>query len=352
MTKQDMELMANAMNEIPTKADAPMSRSSDQVARTMQIYVEDDRCTQEEHGLLLWLFLHGKKRALSYDGIGKLINYSGATVSRIFAGKYEGNMSAVIDAVRGYQHLNSEREKMQNDSFIETSIWESIRSVCDLALLRNAPVRIVGLSQIGKTRALKEYKRRAKFNCFYCRIPAAPTFRLVLETIAQACGINTALRNEELRRRIPGALNRQTILIIDELHELALSASKGTAMKAMEYIREIFDVSGCGLVVCGTRSMEDDLIHEAGLRGWLDQFDQRCIRKLKLPLRLPPRDIALAAEAYGFPEPDGSCASLLDGIRMNRLCTCLNMAAAVAAKKGLERNWDLFKTTYKKVFGE
>lgn len=351
--KSQMIEVMEIENYMPVKADSAsgMNRSTDLVSRDMMVYVDSGTISEEDHALLVWLFVHGKERNLSFEGVSKLINYSNATISRLFSGKYTGSMDGVIDAVRGYRHLVAEREKMSNDAFIETSIWEKIRSVCDLALMRNAPVRIVGPSQIGKTHALLEYKRRARFNVFYCRVPAAPTFRAFMDAIAESCGVNVSLRTEELRRRIPGALNRQTLLMVDELHELALSAGKGTAMKCMEWLREVWDVSHCGLAVCGTRSMEDDLINGAGLKGWLDQFDQRCIRKLQLPMVLPAADVVLAAEAYGFPAPTSDVQVLLSTIRMNRLCACLNMASTAARKKDLEKTWDLFKNTYKMNFG-
>lgn len=335
----------------PAAPGQGMNRSTDQVSRDMRAYVDAGAISEEDHALLVWLFVHGKERGLSFEGVSKLVGYSSATVSRIFAGKYSGSMEDVVDAVRGYRHLVAEREKMSNDKFIETSVWTKVRAVCDLALTRSSPVRIVGPSQIGKTHSMLEYKRRARFNVFYCRVPAAPTFRNFMEAIAEACAVNVSLRTDELRRRIPGALNRQTLLMVDELHELALSAGKGTAMKCMEWLREVWDHSRCGLVVCGTRSMEDDLINGAGLKGWLDQFDQRCIRKLALPNALPADDVALAAQAYGFPAPDASATALLVGLRMNRLCACLNMAATAARKRGLEKTWELFKTTYKMNFG-
>ena len=340
-------------NHMPLRVEASgLNRSTDQVTRDMRVYVDDGRISAEGHAEFVWLFHHSKteKRLTSWDDVGKLIGMSGTTISRLFAGKYNGSLDNVLEAVQGYRHVNAEREKMSSDTFIETSIWEKVRNVCDLALLRSSPVRIVGPSQIGKTHSMLEYRRRAKFNVFYCRVPAAPTFRDFQKSLAASVGLNTSLRAEEIRARLPNALNQQTLLMVDELHELALSAGKGTAMKCMEWLREIWDVSHCGLAVCGTRSMEDDLMYGA-MKGWLDQFDQRCIRKLELPNRLPASDIALAAAAYGFPPPDGSVSDILAGLRMNRLCAVLNMSASAANKRGDARTWDLFARVYNKNFG-
>lgn len=329
-----------------------MNRSTDQVSREMRAYVDDGRISDEDLTALVWLFVHAKERDMNFEATGKLVGYSSATMSRLFAGKYIGSVEDVVSKVKGYRKICQEREKMSQAMFVETSIWDRVKSVLDLAIYRNAPVRISGPSQIGKTASMLEYKRRSDFNVFYARVPAAPSFRNFLEAIAESVGVNVSLRTEELRRRIPGALNKQTLLMVDELHELALSAGRGTVMKCMEWLREIWDVSHCGLAVCGTRSMEDDLINGAGLKGWLDQFDQRCIRRLELPNRLPASDIALTADAYGFPPPDNSVENILGGIRMNRLCVVFQMASALARKKGMKKSWELFSAVYDKNFRE
>lgn len=330
-----------------------LNRSTDQVAREMRAYVESGDIGPEDHAQLVWLFHHGKveKQLKSFDDVGKLIGYKGATISRLFAGKYEGNLQNVLEAVRGYQHLDAERAKMAGDKFIENSIWETVRDACDLALLRSAPVRVVGVSQIGKTHSLLEYKRRSKLPVYYMRVPAAPTFRNFMDALADAVGVTTSARSEELRRRIPGALGRQTLLIVDELHELALSAGRSTAMKCMEFLREVWDNSKCGLLPCGTMSMENDLINSPSLRSWLGQFDQRCIRRVILPTSLPWSDVVLAAETYGFPPPGADVQPIVSTLRMNRLVACLSMAASKAAKAGTEKTWKQFVATYKKNFG-
>ena len=330
-----------------------MNRSTDQVSRDMMAYVRDGAISEEDHAQLVWLFAYGKTHGVtSYEAVGKLVGYNGATVSRLFAGKYEGSLANVLDSVRTFRHLTAEREKMSGDIFIETSIWEKVKSACDFALTRCAPVRIVGPTQIGKTKALEEYIRRSSATVFYCDTPASPTLRLFMEAVAEGCGVNPSLRNEELRRRIPKAMNRQTLLIVEEIHVLATSGGRGTAVKCMEWLRKTRDAAKCGLVMTGTKSVEDELFSGGGgLKGWLEQMDQRCQRKVVLPDRLPDSDIALAAAAYGFPAPDGSVRNLLATIRMNHLCACLDMASAVAQKRETEKSWDIFAAVYRKNFG-
>ena len=145
--------------------------------------------------------------------------------------------------------------------------------------------------------------------------------------------------------------------LIDELHELVMSAGKGTAMKVAEWIREIWDSSGCGMVLCGTRSLEDDLINDPKMKGWLVQLDQRCQRIVNLPGRLSMEDIELAAREYGITGSPACVESLLSKIRMNRLTSCLALTASWCAGNNKSRQrhpltWESFRAVYRSQFEE
>lgn len=346
----DAEAMTTIANLFPAKPEQGMNRSLDQVSRDVDAYVDSGVMSPEDKGLVEWLFLHGKQKGLSFDAVGKQIGYSAATVSRLFAGKYEGAVGDVVEAIRRFQHLASERAKMTSDTFVETSLWETVRAGCNQALICNAPVFISGPSQMGKTKSLLEYQRRAKSNVIYCYLPAAPSFKLFVEYVAEACGVNPSLRTDDLRRRVPGALNPQTLFIVDEAHKLALSSGKTTII-CMEWLREIFDRSQCGLVVCGTEAIDNELMSHAARRAWLNQFAQRAHRLIRLPKRIPDSDLALTAATYGFPPPDAHAANILATISMSHLCACLKMTATVAKNRGEEKTWQLFAAVYDKNFG-
>ncbi len=358
METQQMELLPENFGDLtPATPSQGMNRSADNVRTAMKVYVQDGRITDEGLESFVRLFNLGKTRSLSFEQTGKLIDYSGATLSRIFAGKYEGALEKVVEKIDGFLALEAEREKMMGDVFIETSTWHKVKSTCDLSIKRNAITRITGISQIGKTHSLKEYKRQAKFQVCYVRIPAAPTFKLVVDAVCAAVGVNSSLRVEEARPRVANAIGRNTLLIIDELHELIMSAGKSTAMKVLEWFREIWDNSQCGMVLCGTSAMEDDLINDPRMKGWLGQLDHRCIRVAKLPDAIPMADILLAAETYGITGDWGCCENILKGIRMNRLTTCLTMTVSWCngnnkSKTRHPKTWESFARVYKATFEE
>lgn len=325
-----------------------VSLSADTVATEMDRLADDGVISAADKALMMWLFGEIKRRGLSYADAGKTIGYDASTVSRILRGRYEGNWANVLKAIRRYKHLQDERGRMVRAEFVETSVWHQVRATCDLALVHQMPSIIMGVSQIGKTAALVEYQRRSEYTVRYVRMPAAAGFRSAMEAVADACYITTRCTGEQLRRRVAGGLDERSLLIVDELHQLAISTGRTTAIKVMEWLRELHDVSGCGLVVCGTKAVEGDLIN-GELRAWLDQFAQRCIRRLVLPDRLPDADIALFGAAFGLPAPDAGLLDLLRTLRANRLVKTLQLADNLARRKGQSLTWDTFVAAHNTV---
>ena len=325
-----------------------VSLSADSVAADLDRLADDGVIAPGDKAVVMWFFGEVKDRGLSYADAGRAIGYDASTVSRILRGRYEGSWANVLKAIRRYKHLQDERARMVRPDFVETSIWQRVRDTCDLALVHEMPATIVGVSQIGKTHALLEYRRRSEYTVRYVRMPAAPGLRCAMEAVADACNVTTRCTSEQLRRRVADCLDPRTLLIVDEFHQLAISAGRESCIKIAEWIREIKDRSGCGLVLCGTKALRHDLI-DGPLKGWLEQLRERAIRNLVLPDRLPVSDIELVGRTYGLPAPRGQVLDLLRTLRMNRLCKVLMLAAANARKRDVPLSWDLFVQTYNTV---
>ena len=322
--------------------------STDIVLKNLAPLVEEGILTSDDRAQMMWLVGEMRARGMSLSETGKRIGYDASTVSKVLNGGYKGNWANVLDAVRRYRHLTAERAKMAGADFVETSIWEKVRQTCDLALIHQMPAMIIGPSQIGKTTALLEYRRRSEYMVRYVRMPAAPGFRSAIEAIADACGVTTRVKTDQLRRRIARALDNRSLLVIDELHQLAISSGGSTAMKIMEYIRELHDVTGCGLVVCGTRSLEQDLI-QGPLKGWLEQFVERCIKRLELPDDVPASDLEKIAEAYGLGPATGKVAETVRHMRLNRYVKILSLAGNLARNRDEALDWPHFVTALELV---
>lgn len=288
------------------------------------------------------------RRGLSDAQAAERLGMSATTVSRVRRGIYEGDLAAVADKAALALRLWAERDT-QRHIFVETSVAQRIFTACDFALNRQTPAIVTGIPQIGKTSAFLEYARRSDAAVRYFRMPAAANLGLFLEELADALGV--AAKPCERRRRILRALNDRTLLIVDELHELVISTSRAQTRRICEVLRELFDKTRCGLVLCGTDVLTADLLRgpDAGL---LDQIVQRAV-EMRLPRRLPLADVAKVAAAYGFPAviPEEIRSPVRD-LRMNRLCLISAMAAEAAAKRGVAPDWPLWLATKTALLGE
>ncbi len=72
-------------------------RSADQVRQACRPYVDAGRVSPEGLESIVRLFNLGRARGYSFDQTGALVEYSGATMSRLFGGKYEGALDKLRD---------------------------------------------------------------------------------------------------------------------------------------------------------------------------------------------------------------------------------------------------------------
>ena len=153
------------MNKEPPINDslpgAGMNVSADVVGANLQRLVEAGKISPEDADQIVWFFGVCKSTRATFADQGRLIGYDASTVSRIYTGRYDGRYENVIAATRSYRQLHTERERMSNAQYVETQLSAEVSEACDLALARQMPAVISGPSQIGKTEALQEYRRRS-----------------------------------------------------------------------------------------------------------------------------------------------------------------------------------------------
>lgn len=289
------------------------------------------------------------RRGLSDAQAAVALGMSATTVSRVRRGIYEGDLAAVAEKAALALRLWQERGDRKR-FLVETSIAAKIFTACDFALNRQTPVIITGESQIGKTSALEEYARRSDAIVRYVRMPASANLPLFMEELADALGV--AAKPGERRRRILRALNDRTLLIVDEIHELALVASQEQARRICEVIRELFDRTHCGLVLCGTtEATEEKLLHGPNAFA-LEQIVRRSIN-VRLGKRLPMGDALKVCAYHGFSaEPTEEAKAALRALYLNHINLISAMASEAAAKRGVPLDWTLWLATKRALLGE
>lgn len=232
------------------------------------------------------------------------------TIRRIMQGKYTHATTGaripisdrLLKSMREFLRLEGERLSARRVGFCETPTAKAIFTHCDLARESQSPVFLIGPSHIGKTWALREYTERNNHGrTIYVRLKAASGLGGMVQAIGKALGISDKANTQDLIARIKRALKPNMLLILDEVHQLMYTYRKESFFACLEVLRELYDESGCGMVLCGTallfKRVQDN-------RGELEQFFRRGVHKRILPDQPLRADIACIARAAGLEMPE------------------------------------------------
>jgi len=183
-------------------------------------------------------------------------------------------------------------------------------------------------------------------------MPAAPTHRKVLEQLSEACFISTKHTFDDLNRRVFNAIDDRTLLIFDEFHQVFIGASELNARKIVEFVREVYDRTHCGIVVCGTKLVQDEFERGKQRMVW-DQFRRRGMVELTLPDTPPKPDVLKIVSAFGLPDPDEASweiiRDMLDRSGIGMLFKFLQLSHGVAVSRKEPLTWSHFVQAYKNI---
>jgi DNA transposition AAA+ family ATPase len=263
---------------------------------------------------LRWLFFHSIENGVALKDAAAAIHYSTTVLYRAMKGEYEGDLDAVVEAISSYKRIVEQRADSTQAGFVETETAKRIWKICDAALTYQSIATIFGDSQTGKTWALEEYARRHNHGATkFIRLPAAAGVQMVCRAFADACGLSHKCSYEAMRERITRAIDGNTLVIVDELHQAFNTYQKHARVGVLEVIREIHDRTGCGMVLCGTNVARDE-ISSGQHKLLLEQLRRRGIFKLQLPQVAPWADRVAIAAAYGLPAPEDAEREVIDEI--------------------------------------
>lgn len=300
---------------------------------------------------ILWLYNFVQANSLSLENAGKAVGLSGTTVYRLFTASYGAAYDSVLEKVAKFRRLTEERQKRKAIGFVETSTWKKIEAVCRQALNAQMPAFIYGPSQMGKTTCLLEFARRNNHGTTkYIRMPASPSFSFFVKTVAMSCSISSQHSTvEHLRERVCHALDSRNLLIVDEFHQALVTVSDRRAAQIMEFIREIYDRTGCGIVLSATRVGEAE-VERGRNAGVYDHLSRRGMAKLVLPDMPPASDIRKIAAAFGLPAPEGrildTIRSMLKTSGLGMYVKYLQSAHVLATSRSEKPTWDTFAAVH------
>lgn len=327
-----------------------ISIPGDHVQSALKRLVEQGEIDEAGRDEIYWLYSYAMNNNWNLEDVGKAIDKDATTAYRMFLGRYGARYDNLIEEVARYHKIAVARGQRKTVGFVETTTWSKIEQVCRHAFIGQLPAFIYGASQIGKTESLKEYQRRNNHGqTKYIRMPASPSFPFFIKTVAEACFVSTRMNNDITRRRIMDALNSKNLILIDEVHQALITVSESTARKIMEFVREIYDRTECGVVLCGTNVFRDEF--ERGRQKLIfDQFRRRSIIQLTLPEVAPRADIVKIAKAYSLPAPDGVADDLVGRMikqsGLGQYVKFIQSASNLAANQKKTLTWDHFVQSY------
>ncbi len=288
-----------------------------------------------------WLHGYMDEKKLSLKALAKVMRCSDSSLSQLFSGKYPASLDNFVSGIEDLRKVEGQRTTVGKIDFVETSLSKQIFKCCKASLTYQRIVFIFGDSQIGKTRALEEFARR-NADVVLVRMPEGGTLGDLLHEMATALGISPEYSSTQLKRRIKAAFDDRMTLIVDEVHQCFVAKGGASRLRSIEFIREVYDRTKCGVVLSGTNLFRDE-IQQGRHRLLLEQIDLRSIATLQLPDRPSTKDLAAFAAAHGLAQAKGDAANLQKAIikqhRLSRWLAVLQAATRVAKGRGENMDW-------------
>ena len=296
-------------------------RTDAQVRAVIAQLVTLRRIDEEEGEMLFWLHGYGQDKNISDTNLSAMMKVSPAAVSQLFSGKYAAeDWTPMIDRIRALKQVEDEEMKKLDLGFVMTHTAKTIFSVCESAMTDGMPAFIYGASQIGKTTALEEFQRTHNHGrTKYLRLGSRWTKARLVRELARACKTRNMKEKKawQLEESIYDSLNRYNLLIIDEFHLAMETVNDETSREIVEFVREVFDRTHCGLVLSSTKVGLQGL--EEGKNAMLfDQLRRRGVVKVVLPDVPPLKDINAIARSFGLELPKGDILTTVKQILKTR----------------------------------
>jgi DNA transposition AAA+ family ATPase len=311
-----------------------------------QVNKATEHMSDEFRSAIRWFHAYGFDNNLSTAELGGLIGYDATVISRVFWGKYPGRLDKVVQKIQRFKDVvELQNNTVKRAPFIMTSAAELIWGTCDYALKTNSLLFIYGESQSGKTSALVEYARTHNHGTtIYVRMPATCAMVALLNELCISLRMGTGSPTEDKRRRVIDAFSDKMLLIVDEVHQTMIHTQQGFgAVRPLEYLREIYDRSGCGMILCSTPVFARH-VDQGRYSQVLEQLMRRSLPPVNIPSDPTAADLDLFAKYYHLKPAVGESRKLQDRVirekRLGRWCTILR-AGAILADAAKERiTWD------------
>ena len=279
------------------------------------------------------------------------LGMSDKTLRGLLRGTYSGNVDKQLAKLEEQRSLHAARRSAapvtaSPGGYIPTELGQRVMNACHQAKITHGCHGVYGVSQIGKTTAAREYRRRYPETTVLLELLPGVTISSIVRDLCAAVKIPTARRSvATLMRMLCAELSPRHLIIVDEAHQ-ALTRQQGA--DALDVVRRISDLSGCGVVFIITNLEKHTNTDRVRTSPFAEQLDQ--LLRRGLPEVLPPtpkqKDVSAIWQAYGLGEPDAETARTVGALaRSNCFGTLLRIiagAAEEARQAGQVMDWGHF----------
>ena len=279
---------------------------------------------------LRWFFFYCIDAGISRSEAATLVKVDPSTIYRVFMGTYKDQNKktilpkTLITNIQSFRRIEGQRVSLGDVPFVLTPTAATIWKLCDLAVSSNRIAMIWGKSQTGKTTALLEYKRKHNHGSTkYIRIEPSSGIHELMRQIGKECALSPRTSYERLKDRVVRAVDRNTLLIVDEIHELTFTYRVRSKLSCVEVLRWLHDTTRCGMVICGTNIWRDEL-KEGKDKLLLEQMERRGVFKRQLPSEPTRADLkAIFKKAFTLDWPTGEAAEIIKEVNTKQGLTAI-----------------------------
>jgi len=283
----------------------------------------------------LWGYIFSEHRG-DHERVADLMDVHPTTIWKLCIGKYEAEIDGMVDRIRRLR----KRAAAQISTLVETCVTKRIFEALDYARDYRAMVLVMSETGRGKTVSAQEWVRRNNHGmAHYIRLVGSCSRAKLVRAVARACGVGIGTSpTADVEEAVFRAINKDKVLIFDEAGH-AVPVGERVDRNAIEFLRDLFDVCGCGIALLIT-DVYWQQIQKGKQAAFFEQFRGRCQYRLCIPKgKIFADEVRALVTAYAGGKPDRDLLAAAGVIahqdgKLRTLCDDLAKARRFAAQTG------------------
>lgn len=266
---------------------------------------------ESEQELLEWLWGYAfDELRSSKNALIKAVGADWNTIHKAFTGK--------LDPIDPFIELiESLKAKTINSiHLVDTVVTSRIQDALNYARDTHSMVAVTGPTGRGKTMAARHWARNNNHGrSKYIRVPSGCSRRILIQEICRRCGVGVnGKKTSMLEARLRSAFTPHNVIIADEAGHLM--PRNGTGTSAIEFLRDLHDMCGCGVALIFTDVYLQDM-KNGRLADYFEQFIGRIKFTVPIPQHVTYSEVQSVIGEYN-PKPSAKLLKFAHSIAENR----------------------------------